>query len=121
MIEVLNDFPDNVVAVACQGHVTRHDYEAVLIPAVENALQRHRKIRLFYHIKESFEGVDASAVWEDFKIGIEHLLRWERIAVITDVRWIVHTIKAFSFVLPGDVRVFPGVQAQSAYEWIVAD
>jgi hypothetical protein len=32
MIEVLEGFGDNIAAYACHGHVTKADYETVLIP-----------------------------------------------------------------------------------------
>ncbi len=33
MIEALKEFPTKVLAFACKGHVTKHDYETVLIPS----------------------------------------------------------------------------------------
>ena len=39
-------------------------------------------------------------------IGMEHLLRWERIAVVTDVDWIRHTLRVFSFVVPGVIKIW---------------
>ena len=41
MIEVLKDFPDNVAAFACRGHLTKADYETVLIPAIEDFTDRN--------------------------------------------------------------------------------
>ncbi|MEO8716276.1 MAG: STAS/SEC14 domain-containing protein, partial [Acetobacteraceae bacterium] len=76
MIEALPDFPGNVVAFACKGRVTRADYEAVLVPIVEQALQRQGKLRLYYQIGAEYTGIDAGAVWEDFRIGVAHLSRW---------------------------------------------
>jgi hypothetical protein len=120
MIEPLPDFPDNVVAFACHGHVTRQDYEATLVPTVEAALQRHEKVRFYYEIGADFSGVDPGAVWEDLKVGVEHWLRWERIAVVTDVEWIGQTMRVFGFLMPGVVRVFPTAEAAEARDWIVA-
>ena len=119
MIRTLSQFPENVIAVACEGRVTRKDYEDVLVPAVTAALQRHEKVRLYYEITPKFSGIEGSAIWEDFLVGIEHLLRWERIAVVTDVEWIRHTINAFRFLLPGKIRVFAGSEAGAAREWII--
>jgi hypothetical protein len=121
MIEPLPDFPDSVIAFACRGHVTREDYEATLIPAVEAALERHDKLRLYYEIGADFSGIDPAAVWEDFKVGVEHWLRWERIAVVTDVEWIGQTMRVFSFLFPGEMRVFPTADAAQARRWIVAE
>jgi hypothetical protein len=120
MIEYLDGFPDNVVAVACKGHVTRDDYETSLIPRVEQALAQHEKVRLYYQVGADFEGIDPTAVWADFKVGMEHLMRWERVAVVTDVDWISHTMKVFSFLIPGDVKIFSLAEAPQARDWIMA-
>ncbi|MGD8417174.1 MAG: STAS/SEC14 domain-containing protein [Pseudomonadales bacterium] len=118
MIEPLDGFADNVIAVVCSGHVTKADYDAVLVPAVRKALDQHKKIRLYYQVGGDFAGIDAGAMWEDFRIGVEHLSRWERMAVVTDVDWIRHTIRAFSFLMPGEMRVFPTSEASQARQWI---
>ncbi len=121
MIRLLTGFPENVLAVACEGHVTRKDYEDVLIPAMTAALQRHPKLRVYYEVTPQFSGIDAGAVWEDFRIGMEHLSRWERMAVITDVEWIRLAINAFRFLLPGELRVFPVGEIDEARRWITAN
>ena len=121
MIEALKGFPANVVAFACKAHVTRRNYETILMPAVEDALKQHAKVRLYYQVDPDFSGIEAGAVWDDFKVGMGHLLRWERIAVVTDVDWIRHTVRAFGFVMPGEVRVFPIDELAMARAWIVAD
>lgn len=120
MIEALKGFPDNVVAVACHGQVTKHDYETMLVPAVQEALGRHDKVRVYYRIGPDFAGIDPGAIWEDLKVGIGHLPQWERIAVVTDVDWIGHAIRAFSFLVHGEVRVFPVAEASTARDWILA-
>lgn len=121
MIEQLTGFSANVVAFVCKGRVTKADYDAVLAPAVRDALLTHEKVRLYYETARDFAGIDPGAVWEDFKIGMEHLTRWERIAVVTDVEWIKHTVHFFSFLLPGTTKIFPLSEAARAREWIAAD
>ncbi len=121
MIKVLDEFPEPVVALRAEGHVTREDYEEVLLPRVNQALARHGKVRLYYELGSSFRSIDAEAAWEDFKIGVEHLSQWERMAVVTDVRWIRLTLGAFGFVMPGRLRVFETSQADDARAWIQAD
>ncbi len=32
-----------------------------------------------YETGEDFAGLDASAMWEDFKVGVEHLTCWEKV------------------------------------------
>jgi hypothetical protein len=118
VIELLKGFPDNVVAVSCRGEVTRKDYDTVLIPAAEKALESNDKVRLLYEAGPEFDGVDAGAAWEDFKLGMEHLSRWERVALITDIEWIAHATRLFSFVMPGAMRVYSTSDAAKARLWI---
>jgi len=119
MIEQLNSLPDNVLAFVCKGHVTKRDYDAVVVPAVINVLKRQDKIRLYYETAADFAGYDPGAIWEDFKVGMEHLTRWERVAVVTDIEWIKQTVRFFSFLMPGAMRVFPASEAAQARAWII--
>ena len=118
MIEVLQGLPTPVLAFACKNHVTRSDYEATLIPVVEKAMQQPGKVRLYYQINPDFTGIEMGAAWDDFKVGMHHLTRWERMAVVTDVDWIRYAIRAFGFVMPGDLRIFPLAEKEQAREWI---
>jgi hypothetical protein len=119
MIERLKDFPDNVLAFACHGRVTKQDYDTVLVPAAQAALKSRGRVRIYYETAADFAGIEPGAVWEDFKIGMEHLTRWERMAVVTDVDWIKHTIRFFSFLMPGELKIFPRAEAAQARAWVV--
>jgi SpoIIAA-like len=120
MIKKLTDFPGNVAAFVCKGRVTRADYDAVLLPAVQSALSTHDKVRLYYETDADFAGLEAGAMWEDFKVGVEHLTRWERVAVVTDVQWIRHAVRFFGFLMPGATKLFSRSEAAQAREWILA-
>lgn len=120
MIRPLTGFADDVAAFACQGHVSKADYETVLIPDVEERLLRHDKVRIYYEIDPDFNGFDAGAMWDDTRLGFRHFNRWERFAVVTDVDWIQHAVKFFGFLVPGQVRIFPTADVAEAREWIVA-
>jgi hypothetical protein len=121
MITLLAGFPDSILAVKCEGHVTRKDYEDVLIPAATRALHHHPKVRVYYEVSPEFAGIDVGAVWEDFRIGFGHLSRWERVAVVTDVGWLRQAVNAFRFLMPGSVHVFPLGEAAEARRWITAE
>ncbi len=120
MIEQLMNFPDNVLAFVYNGRVTKGDYDAVLVPAVLNALKRQDKVRLYCEISADFAGIDPGAIWEDFKVGMEHVTRWERVAVVTDVEWIKQATRFFSLLMPGAMKSFPASEAAQARVWIIA-
>ena len=57
-------------------------------------------------------------MWDDAKVGLQHLTAWERVAVVTDVGWIRTAMKAFGFVMPGQVRVFSNSELTAAQQWL---
>ena len=120
MIEQLTNFPDNVLAFVCSGHVTKADYDTVLVPAVMKAFGKQDQVRLYYETAADFTGLDPGAIWEDFKVGMGHRTQWERIAVVTDVEWIKHTMRFFSFLVPGEMKSFPSSETAQARAWIVS-
>ncbi|MGB5366203.1 MAG: STAS/SEC14 domain-containing protein, partial [Polyangiales bacterium] len=85
MIELMTDLPDRVLGLRARGEVTADDYRTVLVPAIEERLSKHRKVRLLYVIGDEFKGYSGGAAWEDAKVGMKHLTSFERVAVVTDV------------------------------------
>jgi hypothetical protein len=118
MIEALPNFPEGVVALRCAGQIARQDYERVVIPTLEAAVQRHTKLRMYCQV-DSLSGMSPGAMWDDVKVGVEHLTRWERVAVVTDIDWIGKATKLYAFLMPFEVRVFPLAEAEKARAWIV--
>jgi len=116
MIEIIEGLPNNVVGIAVKGRVTKKDCYDVLMPAMENSLKGHDKIRLYYELNSRFPG----AAWDDLNVGIEHVPPCERVAIVTDVGWIRYTVKALRFLIPGEIRVFPTIQASEGRAWITA-
>jgi len=120
MIKILEGFPEPIVALSCEGHVTRADYERVLIPRVNAALAADGRVRLYYEFGPAFSGIDAGAGWEDLKMGVEHLSCWDRVAVVADVRWIQLTLEAFRLLMPRRLRIFNTSRTNEARAWIKA-
>lgn len=120
MIELLPDLPDRVVGLIASGQVTAHDYESVVIPAIESKLQEHGTVRVLYQLGPAFSGFTAGAMWDDAKLGMMHLKAWEKIAIVTDVEWMRGAIGIFRFAIPCPLKVFSNGQYAEAVDWIVA-
>ncbi|MEL7664942.1 MAG: STAS/SEC14 domain-containing protein [Methanosarcina mazei] len=118
MIEPIPGLPENVVAVTASGVLTGEDYERVLVPDIEEKVKKYGKIRLLYQLNERFEGFTDKAMFEDATIGIRHITDFERIAVISDVEWIINAVKIFEFIIPGSVRVYRNKEFPEAKAWI---
>jgi hypothetical protein len=121
MIQAVTDLPDSVIGFVCHEHLTRQDYETVIIPAVEAAVKQRQKLRLYFQIDPDFNGMEPSAMWEDFKLGVQDASRWERVALVTDIEWIRNGLKLFAFLVPGEIQSFPLSEAGKAREWVGGD
>jgi hypothetical protein len=117
MIRVMDGLPENVLGLEAIGTVTDEDYENVLIPAVEEKLAAHDKIRCVYVLGDEFESWTLGAMWEDAKIGGYELRRWETIASVTDRESVRHAVTAFGWMIPGQVRVFELAELEDAKAW----
>ena len=121
MITRIPSMPDGVLAFEAHGEVTGDDYENVLVPAVQDELADHDKIRCLYVLGSDFSGYDGAALWDDTKVGLDHWGAWERIALVTDNGTYQGIVKAFGFLMPGRVKVFPLSDRDAAVAWITAD
>lgn len=121
MIELIPGLPENVVGFEGVGEVSADDYKQVLIPTAEAALGKHDKVRLLYVLGERFDRISAGAALEDTKLGLEHLRGWEMMAVVTDVDWIDHALKAIGWMIPAKIRVFPIAERTAAEAWVTSD
>jgi hypothetical protein len=117
MIRVMEGLPANVLGVEAIGKVTEADYENVLAPAVTEKLEAHAKIRFVYVLGDEFEGWTLGGMWEDAKLGGGDLRAWEKIAVVTDRDWVRHAVKAFGWMIPGEVRVYALGELEQAKSW----
>lgn len=118
MIEVISGMMENIVALAAHGKVSGEDYEKIFVPAVEEKLKTHKKIRLFYQLGPDFTGYTADAVWDDAKLGIRHFTSFEKIVIVTDVPWVTNTVKVFGVLVPCPVKIFKNEKISEARAWL---
>jgi hypothetical protein len=115
----LKQTPDsNVISVTAKGKITDDDYEDAIIPAIETALEQHDKIRFLYVMGEDYAGLEGDAMWDDTKIGLEHLTKFEKIGIVSNKKWIRRSVKAFGFLMPGELKLFHNEQLSEAEAWI---
>lgn len=117
MIRLLDDMPPGVLGIEAIDDVEKEDYENVIGPALNAALAEHDKVRLVYVLGPEFDDYEGEAVWEDLKLGVRHPTAFERVAIVTDARWVGPAVKVFSLLLPGQSRAFPLAELESAKRW----
>jgi hypothetical protein len=109
--------PVGTIGLEAVGKVTDEDYRNVLIPAISSAVERN-DVRLLYVLGDDFDAYSPGAVWADTKLWAGHLRAWKRVAIVSDADWLENGIKAFGWLMPGEVKVFETDDVDDAKEWL---
>lgn len=115
MIEILSDMPAGVIGFEAGGKLRAEDYRDILLPAIEQAATTG-DVRVVIVIKD-FDGLTGGALWQDLKMGIEHLRVWKKIALVPDVEWMSHMASLFGWMTPGEMKHFPLAERAEALTW----
>lgn len=118
MIEIIEDLPDNVAGVTLSANVSAEDYETVFMPMIADKFAKYEKVRVLYHVDDGFESYDFRAMIDDAKVGFEYWSSYEKIALVSDVNWLMNSAKAFSFFLPGEIAFFSNAELEKAKVWL---
>src|SRR5262245_7536408 len=119
MLERLES-PDTVLAFKAVGKISADDYKTVLEPAVHEMLDRLGELRFVYVLGDESDGYSFGAGWEDAKLGIGHLTKWKRCAVVTSKDWVRHWVGAFRWMMPGEIQLFDVAETDAAIAWAAA-
>jgi hypothetical protein len=118
MIEKMSDLPAPILGLRGSGEITDADYSTVVIPEIESALAEHDKVRLLYQLTEEFSGFTAGALWDETKLGVNHLRDFEKIAIVADAGWIQQMAKMLGVFMPCPVKVFANSGLVDAVDWL---
>jgi hypothetical protein len=121
MVEVIPDMPPGTLGFRITGRLTREDYADVLVPPLRKAVEAGERLRVLYAIGPGLH-MEPAALWEDLKadveLGIRHRDAWERVAVVTDLDWLWRAFELFSWMVPGEMRLFRESEFEQAKAWL---
>ena len=111
----LSDLPAGVIGFEASGRIRAEDYRDMVLPALERAAAAG-EVR-FVIVMRDFDGMSGGAVWQDLRVGFEHLRKWKRIALVTDIAWMRDLTSLFGWMTPGEVKTFSLAQQDEAIAW----
>jgi hypothetical protein len=120
MLEPIQDLSDEISGVRASGRVSQEDYVRVLEPILQEAKRTGRHVRLLYEFGPHFQGLTATALWEDARVFARFLPQLERCAVVSDIRWVQRVSRAAAKIAPLPLRVFESAQRDAALAWLNA-
>jgi hypothetical protein len=118
MIEHIAGRPEGTLEFRVTGKLTAQDYDTILTPVLERALEEHDRIKLLVILDEGYEGFELAAAWDDTRLGLKHWSGFERAAIVTDKDWMQTAAKAMAFMMPCPVRAFDLDELTEARRWL---
>jgi hypothetical protein len=123
MIERIEEMPAGTIGLRASGKLSKADYTEVLEPALKEAVATG-EARVLFEMPD-FDGLEAGAWIEDAKTGLsvetKNRSAWKRIALVTDIEWMVRAMHVFAWLTPGELRTFGLGEAEEARRWVAAD
>ncbi len=118
MITIIEGLPDYVAGFEASGEVTKHDYDTVLIPAVNEVTKRTGELYYLFIMRSGLGHFSAGAMFDDLKVGLQHITQWKKMAIVSDSKVIEKFTDLFSYIVPGQSKGFPIDKVEEAKQWV---
>lgn len=118
MIHYLPDLPSNVAGFRAEGTITENDFTETVMPKVQALIDETDKLNYLLILETSIKDFTIGAWLKDALMGIKHITKWNRAAIVTDVEAIRTFTDVFSIFIPGEFRGFEKDNLQEAIDWV---
>ena len=120
MVELLSDFPPHVAAYRASGSIGKEEYERVVMARVDEVAEQYGKINFIVRLETDIDNYSIGAFLEYLKVSFEHFTKWNRMAIVTDQRWVQKAYEVLSVLVPGKIKGYDLKEFDSAKEWVSA-
>ena len=121
MIQKMTGLPDYVAGFTARGKVTRDDYTQVVNPEIERVLQQHGHIHFLLELQTGTGNFTAGAWMSDALIGLKHLTKWKKMAIVSDQKAVEKMTDIISPIMPGESKGFALSELEQAKQWVSAE
>ena len=118
MIDHLQNLPLNIVGFKATGEITEKDFTETVMPKVKALIDKTDKLNYLFVLETSVKNFTVGAWMKDAMMGIKHLTKWNRAAIVSDVEAIRNFTNFFSFLVPGEFKGFEHSELQQAIDWV---
>jgi hypothetical protein len=118
MLEEIRGLPPHVVGIRATGNITKEHYDQVFIPAVERVVANHKDINLLLLLETDIGDFSGGAWVKDILLGFKQFSKWNRVAVVTDQKFVEKATDMFSVIAPGEYMGFSIAELEKAKMWV---
>jgi hypothetical protein len=118
MIQHLQDLPLNIVGFRAIGEITEQDFTETVMPKVKALIDKTDKLNYLLVLDTSVKNITIGAWMQDAMMGIKHLTKWNKAAIVTDEESVRNFTNFFSYLMPGEFKGFEHEQLNEAINWV---
>lgn len=118
MITRIENLPANMVGFKAIGEITEDDFKNVVMPLVQASIEQNEKLNYMLVLDTDIKNFTFGAWVKDAVMGIKHLFKWNRAAIVSDVAAVRNFTDGFSYVMPGEFKGFEHKDLQQAIDWV---
>ena len=117
MIVQIPDLPENMVGFRADVEVTKDDFE-VIKHQVASLVEKTGQLN-YLLVLDNYPADFTLGAWiQDALLGINHITRWNRAAIISDSEAVINFTDIFSKVMPGEFRGYHKADYDEAVAWV---
>jgi len=118
MLKIIENLPDHVVGVEATNEVNADDLKNVLLPALEENVEKYDEINYLLVLRTEVKNWTAGAWAQDMLAGMKNFTKWKKIAVVTDEKLVEKFTDGFSLLTPGEAKGFKLSEEEAAKKWV---
>ena len=117
MMSIIKNAPLNVAAFTATGDITKEDFEKTVMPHVKAVIEEYGELNYVLNLDTDLGNFSIGAWLEDALLGIKHLTKWNRAAIVTNKQGVQVFTSIFSKVMPGEFRGYDKEELEKAINW----
>ena len=118
MIEIMPETKGKTLVIKATESLTSQDYVDIFIPQLNQLIDKFGKIRVLVYLAENFTGWELGAAWDDAVFGLQHRHNFEKVAVVSDKKWVEWGTKIGAYFMDGQAASYTPLQFQDAVAWV---
>jgi hypothetical protein len=118
MVSLLKDFPPYVVAYTAKGKVNEQEYRELVMRRVDEAGRHYRRFNFIVCLQTSFRNYRLGTFIQYLVISFKYYSRWNRMAIVSDEKWVRQLYRVLNFLVPGEIRSYPLNDFSRAKRWV---
>ncbi|OYU84852.1 MAG: STAS/SEC14 domain-containing protein [Flavobacterium sp. BFFFF2] len=118
MIHYFENLPPNIVGFQAVGDITENDFTETVMPKVQALIEQTDTLNYLLVLDTSVKNFTIGAWMKDAMMGIKHLTKWHKAAIVSDVQAIRNFTDFFSYLILGTFKGFEHKDLHHAIDWV---